>query len=106
MLVAQYELASESYSPFGEVGGESVSAILRQDGIKLAEKDWITHFPSSIARSVFYLQAHVDGKELLGELLNNPAFTKDDLAELSSSEIPELRLAAQQRLAEIQNIAK
>jgi glucokinase len=71
----------------------------------LAQKTWSTVFPQQTLEFVF-LAAHVDGTDLLRELLRNATFTPDDLAELSSSEIPELRQAAQERLARIQSNPK
>jgi hypothetical protein len=110
---------SDRYSSYGggrmvEVAGESVSVVLRQAGETLASHKWSTDFPMEVTtwhgdgggHSTSFLPAKVRGEEVLAELLHRDVFTQDDLAELSSSEIPELRSAARSRLAEIRNNAK
>jgi uncharacterized DUF497 family protein len=87
------------------VSGESVFFELSQAGETLAKKNWITNFPG-MSRPLTFLGAEVHCEELLVGLLHNPLFTEDDLAALSSSEIPEVRQAAKQRLGQIRNDAK
>jgi hypothetical protein len=87
---------SQSYTQSGvplDMRGESVSFVLSQDRKKLAEKEWSTDFPGQSAALTF-LAAKVHGEDLLAELLHNAVFMQDDLAKLSSSEIPEVRQAA------------
>jgi hypothetical protein len=69
--------------------GESVSFVLSQDGATLAEKHWSTVFPEFVNKLEF-LSAAVEGGDLLAELLHRAEFEQEDLAELSSSEIPEV----------------
>jgi hypothetical protein len=90
-----------------EVPGESISFVLSQVGTTLAEEKWNTNFPYRVSQhDAGFMQAEVSGEKLLAKLLHNAVFTHDDLTELSSSEIPELRAAAKHRLAEIQNNPK
>jgi hypothetical protein len=108
VFTPQVALRSHGYfgiSKGGTMPGESVAFELRQAGQTLAQKTWSTVFPQQTWEFVF-LAAHVDATDLLRELLRKAVFTPDDLAELSSSEIPELRQAAQERLAQIQPNAK
>ncbi len=104
---------SSTYRSYGygkgaaTISGEQVSFVLSQAGKTLASRDWNTIFPGAItSRNIGFIYAEVRGEELLVELLRNPKFMQDDLAELVSSEISELRLAAKRRLAEIQNNPK
>ena len=114
ILKADVSAVSQFYSGGGGyaiVSGESVSIMLSQAGKTLAKKDWSTHFPDTISASLHdkpwgQLSAKVRGEELLAELLHNAAFTQDDLAELSSSEIPELRMAAAANLTDQASLAK
>ena len=87
--------------------GESVSFVLSQDQETLAAKDWSTEFPQVTTTSLLrFARANVHGEDLLAELLHHSAFTQDDLAELSSSEIPELRYAAVRNLTDQATLAK
>jgi phosphosulfolactate synthase (CoM biosynthesis protein A) len=92
--------------------GESVSFVLAQHGETLVERKWSTDFPS-VTRAFTFLPAEVHGEDLLADLLvssystsNRPVFTPDDLAELSSAEIPEVRLAAVRNLTDQALLAK
>jgi hypothetical protein len=110
LIVFEPRISLKSHSYFGirkggSMPGESITFELRQAGKTLAQKNWSTVFPQQMWEFVF-LAAHVDGTDLLRELLRNAVFTPDDLAELSSSEIPELRQAAQERLAQIRANAR
>lgn len=98
------DAVSQSYTGNKHAEGESISVILSQSGETLAVKDWSTDFPMMISEyGPHFIPAEVHGEDLLAELLSNSVFTQDDLVELSSSKIPEVRLAARQRLAQIQN---
>jgi hypothetical protein len=74
------------------MNGESVSFVLSQGRETLAKREWISRFPQTTS-DLGYVAANVDGAVLLKELLHNPVFTQDDLARLSSSQIPEVRVA-------------
>jgi hypothetical protein len=101
------DYVSQSYTNNKHAEGESISVILSQSGETLAMKDWSTDFPVMIyEQGPHFIPAEVRGEDLLAELLSNSVFTQDDLVELSSSKIPEVRLAARQRLAQIQNDKK
>ena len=114
LLTVSYSNIFQSYGEFGikSVTGESVSFVLSQTGKVLAKREWKTVFPTTFKFGLgsqstpIFLPAEVHGEELLAELLRNKEFTQDDLAGLSSSEIPELRLVALQKHAEIQNNPK
>jgi hypothetical protein len=58
----------------------------------MAKDEWVTKFPSFHAGPPFE-RARANGGEFLAEFLRNPAFSSDDLAGLSRSEIPEVRAA-------------
>ncbi|MGO9093761.1 MAG: hypothetical protein ACLQGV_00920 [Bryobacteraceae bacterium] len=108
VFAPQVSLRSHGYfgiSKGGTMPGESVAFELSQAGQTLAQRTWSTVFPQQTWGFAF-LAAKVDATDLLRELLRNAVFTPDDLAELSSSEIPELRQAAQERLAQIQSKTK
>ncbi len=114
LLTASIDSISQPYGPpgatigFASLSGETVSFVLSQGGRILAKKGWSTAFPGTLyGNHVDFIPAKVHGEELLAELLNDAVFTQDDLTELSStSEFPELRWAAKQRLAQIQNNPK
>ena len=96
------DVVSQSYTGNKHAEGESISVILSQAGDTLAMKDWSTDFPMMISEyGPHFIPAEVHGEDLLAELLCNSVFTQDDLAGLTSSKIPEVRLAARQRLAQI-----
>jgi hypothetical protein len=101
-FASSVERFNQSYGTYAGVWGELVWFVLNQDGVTLlAKRKWTTDFPGVIeGRGGFFLPAKVRGQDLLVELLGNAAFTRDDLVELSSSGVPELRSAARQRLAE------
>jgi hypothetical protein len=88
--------------------GEIVSVTLSQAGKTLASKRWNTPFPGVVTAwpGTDYWPAPVQGGELLAELLRNAVFTQDDLARLSSSEIPELRSAVVANLTDQVLLAK
>jgi hypothetical protein len=92
---------SANYLTGCTVPGERVDFEVLQGGKSLARKRWSSVFPGAIyiadpaKKSGFdFVPAAVNGGELLVNLLRHPAFTQDDLAELSRSEIPEVRAAA------------
>ena len=102
---------SQSYTSNNHVEGESISVALSQSGYTLATGEWNTDFPMLILGSSPHIvsgfrPAEVHGESLLAELLRNPEFTQDDLAELSSSKIPEVRLAAVANLTSQALLAK
>ena len=78
--------------------GESVTFVLSQDGKTLAKNTWSTHFQKSGVLYFTFTPAHVQCWELLAQLLHSAVFTQDDLAELSSSEIPDVHQAAVRNL--------
>jgi hypothetical protein len=87
------------------MSGELVRFTLNQATVTLALKDWGTNFPAKTKDPTF-LAAQVHGEDLLAELLDRAEFTQGDLAELSSSEIPELRQAAVANLTDQAVLAK
>ena len=95
---------SQAYTG-GTMEGESVTFVLSQAGETLVEKNWKTAFPGATLRLGF-LPAGVHAEDLLAELLHRAVFTQDDLAELSSSEIPEVRDAAVWNLTDQALLAK
>ena len=93
------DAVSQSYTDNKQTEGESISVVLSQSSETLATGEWSTDFPMLLLGSSPHIvsafrPAEVHGESLLTELLHNPVFTQDDLAELSSSKIPEVRLAA------------
>jgi hypothetical protein len=107
VLVARGSRESEGYRPVQSLsngyllgkGGESVYFVLSQDRETLAKGEWSSRFPETTS-DLSYVAANVDGAVLLKELLHNPVFTQDDLAGLSSSQIPEVRVAVVLNLAD------
>jgi hypothetical protein len=99
----------QSYSGFSVwragMQGESVSFVLSQDRKTLTKKSWSTNFPGQ-TQALTFLAAKVHGGDLLGELLGDGRFTQDDLVELCSSEIPEVRQAAVGNLTDQALLAK
>ncbi|MFZ0961280.1 MAG: hypothetical protein WAO35_10275 [Terriglobia bacterium] len=89
----------------GKMSGELVTFVLSQGGETLAKSNWTTDFPPS-THTFGFRPAKVRGEALLAELLHNAVFTQDDLAELSSAEIPELRLGAIANLTDQALLAK
>ena len=100
-----YSYVDPQYGPGGIMRGESVSFVLSQDRKTLAEANWSTYFPQQTTDFTF-LAANVYGGDLLADLLHSAVFTQDDLAELSSSEIPEVRRAAVRNLTDQAALAK
>ena len=102
----------------GEMRGESVSFVLRQAGGTLAEINWRSDFPQEMpfngplvplglgGNDLGLQVAYVHGEDLLAQLLRNGLFTQDDLAELSSSDIPEVRVGAVRNLTDQALLAK
>jgi len=90
-------LETQSYS-WGDKGGDkgkdTVYFVLSQAGKTLAKKDWGYGFFPMFVSDLGFEYAKVHGGDLLTELLHNAVVTQGDLAELSSSEIPELRQAS------------
>jgi hypothetical protein len=89
--------------------GELVQFKLTQDGKTLAMDQWSTDYPATYAgtqRGELFWPALVHGEQLVAQLLQDAVFTQDDLAELSLSKIPEVRVAAEHRLAYIRKSAK
>lgn len=86
--------------------GESVFVVLSQAEKTLAEKHWSTGFTTLSDFPVRFWPAGVHGEDLLAELLHSAVFTQDDLAQLSSSEIPEVRQAAVRNLTDQSLLAK
>jgi hypothetical protein len=108
LFVGSVSDISQTYTRSGiplEMRGESVSFVLSEGRNKLAEKGWRTDFPGQLA-TVTFLGAKVHGEDLLAELLHHAVFTQDDLTELSSSEIPEVRQAAVGKLTDQALLAK
>ena len=94
------------------LSGESVLFQLYQaegedrHGQTFAEANWSSHFPMSLTNATPFVPAEVRGEEMLATLLGNAVFTQDDLAELSSSEVPELSEAAVGKLTDQPALAK
>lgn len=108
LFVGSVSDISQTYTQSGiplERRGESVSFVLSEGRNKLAEKGWRTDFPGQ-ATTLTFLGAKVHGEDLLTELLHHAVFTQDDLTELSSSEIPEVRQAAVGKLTDQALLAK
>jgi hypothetical protein len=89
----------------GPMSGEFVSIKLIQNGVVLAEASWATAFPKK-ASSIGFLRADVSGEDLLKKLLQRSEFVPEDLAELFSSSIPEVRIAAAANLNDQKILAK
>ncbi len=118
VFAARVSLLWQGYYLGANMPGESVSFVLSHGGETLAKKKWSTNFPDSLylsqdhathARSAGaydFLPADVHGEDLLAELLHNAVFTQVDLAELCSSEIPELPQAALRNVTDQALLAK
>jgi len=125
VLAVHVDPRYQQYQGLGSVLGDLVSFALSQDGETLAVKSWETYFPPKIAEdayksgspaplpawlatygSVRWRPVEVHSEQLLAALLDSPAFTQEDLHELSASEVSELRSAAADRLTDRAALAK
>jgi HEAT repeat protein len=85
----------EHYFPGDKVAGEVVVFAVELNRRYLAMGEWHTVFPQKLPSAVYYVPASVDTTALIGDLLSQPQFTREDLVKLGQSSIPELRAAAQ-----------
>jgi len=85
--------------------GEIITIELHQNGKTLVEASWSTDFPLMSA-SFEFKSAEVRVEDLLEKLLHLSAFTPEDLAELSHSRIPEVRIGAVANLTDQALLAK
>jgi len=83
--------------------GESVTFVLSEAGDTLAKQNWSSDFPKG-TDTLAFLAASVNNESLLVELFHR--FTQSDLAELSTSEIVEVRKAAVRDLSDQTLLAK
>lgn len=88
--------------------GEAIHVKLIANGdslIPLVEAEWTTVFPEK-TRSLVFTRAETSGTDLLTRLLQQSAFTQNDLAELANSKIPEVRLGAVANITDQALLAK
>jgi hypothetical protein len=93
------------------IRGEKVQIVLRHRGemAPLAEASWSTKFPSEVrgglaytvgSNAEYFLPAEVSAEDILIKLLHLNVFTPEDLSQLTSSGIPEVRVGAASNLAD------
>ena len=112
-LVASASVSARSCT-YREVGGnhqvverfESSSIYLIQDGKSIASKTWEPYCPARVSNPDPFPSNTVRAEELLRKLLADPQFTQDDFVRLSSSFVPEVRMAAVEKLADQALLAK
>lgn len=99
---------SQKYNSGTTLAGEHVTITCDQGGRVLATASGSTHFPYSISSQLAssFVGAEVSGEEVFVKLLSLKEFQPEDLAELASSPIPEVRIGAAANLTDQTLLAK
>jgi hypothetical protein len=87
-----------TYSTGISIGGENLIILIRQGSRTLASGTWRTDFPPSVNASVNFIPVTVQTSAIIGRLLSQPEFAREDLLKLAESRIPEVRAGASQNL--------
>ena len=100
--VATQSEMSQKYQSGGTVNGERVTIKCDQQGRTVSEGSWSTEFRFSISPldAGSFLGAKVASEEVLVKVLSLSGFQPDDLAEMASSPIPEVRIGAAGNLSD------
>jgi len=107
--VADVSTTSKEYvGPISRVTGERVTVALLQGSVTIYEGLWITDFPFLFhsLQKKDYISPEVSARDPLTKLLQLSVFTPEDLALLSRSRIPEVRVAAAANLMDRALLAK
>jgi len=100
--VATQSEMSQKYQSGDTVHGERVTVKCDQQGRNLADGSWSTEFRFSISPldAGSFLGAKVAGEQVLVKVLGLSGFQSDDLVDLASSPIPEVRIGAAANLSD------
>jgi hypothetical protein len=74
--------------------GENLFLFIRQGSRNLSRAAWHTEFPSSVTASTDFIPVTVQTSIVIGDVLSQLEFTREDLDKLAQSRIPEVRAAS------------